>query len=83
MPSSGATCELYCDIIAFKEFYDLQYNSFDLKEMQRQVNEVIQEMASKLMVENIENFTRAQEKKPYLNVEFDRFLKMLLVHSFL
>lgn len=83
MPFSRATSVLYHDIVGFQEFHSLQYNSFDLEGIQRQMDEVIQEMARELMAKNKENFSRVQKIHPYLNLEFDHFIEMLPIHTFL
>lgn len=82
MPSTRTASELYCDNIAFQEFYGHNFDPFDLDGMQRQIDKVIQEMVSKLIAANTNNFNRDQKKHLQLNVDYDQFVEMLQVHKF-
>lgn len=46
MPSFGTISELYYDIIAFQEFYGLHFIPFDQVGMQKQMDEMIQEITT-------------------------------------
>lgn len=46
------------------------------------MDEVIQKMASELIIKNMENFNRAQKKHLQLNLDFGPFVQVLLVHIF-